>query len=1171
MLTIGLVTRRRITAATRVRRDARQPVRRDRSKRPTPRRHRRRRDHDDRRRCRHDHDGAARGHHDDHGGLIVHACSRPRRRVRHPPASAHARRAQADAAGGARADDRARGRRAGPLRRRPRRSCRSATGPTCSPTPTPTATVRRRPAALRGRARAARHGRGHPLRGAPCRHRRHVRRRQRRRHHRLRRALTGRVPSSSAAPRAPSTSRRSTIPRATAWCRPTTTGRVLGLHREAAARRGADQLDQRRHLRARAVGHRPHPRRAQGVGRARDVPGHGRRRHASTPMQDGCYWVDAGTLATYLDVQLDLLDGRRGGHRGRGRTPTADGASHRRGRSQRHRSRRRRSGPAPSSSAPPSLPGARIEPGAPRRGIDRRRPRALIGAGREARRTSPSSGTIVSGPRRRHARRRSRVPEASRHDRAGHRRCRLHRVDARRSLVAAGHEVHVVDDFTQRDRRANLEAAHAAPATGSSVHDIDIRDPPVAELIAGLRTRGRLPPRGADRRPRVGGRSRTRRRRSTSSARCTCSKGPARAAPARSCSRRAAARSTASRTRRCCRSTSRYPQHPVSPYGVAKKVVSDYLLRVPAAPRARLHVTRARQRLRPAAGPARRSRRGRDLRRVAARPEAVPHLRLRASRRATSCTSTTSPTRSSGGRSRHAPRRWWSTSARASRRRCSSSTRPWPRRPASTARRCTSPPAPASSRAPRSPPAEPSRRSAGSPGPTSPPEPSPPSTGSAPAGRKPERQRKRSSCGARTSLVAHAAASQPRGVHAPHDGGTDARGLAHDELGRAGDLVDDRDDGDLELVAVGVGGAPKVEDRADARTAEGDVGETATPRPAERVGHDDRDVDAGARPDAVAQAAGRSIGVVGKEHDPAVLDVRPVDAGVGADEAVLRLADDELAAPAQHSHRLALDERLVAERIAMRRRLRACPRLWQRPLTRRRPRRRRAARDMRSASMPARSSPGCTTGMPSMPNSSRRLIRNLRSGRPRRRERATAARSGDFMIVSVTTHRSPRASTGVRVLGVDLVDDEHRREIDGRGERRRRTLDSCPSSTSMRSAGPFNAAPPTIGDTATVWARRAAIASRTPGTASTGAIETSGFDGAITTVAASVMASRTPGPGVASSAPTKRTACTGTPWRCLTKYSWKLISSPVVGEGHARLDAIVGDRQDAELEAPRRG
>ena len=52
--------------------------------------------------------------------------------------------------------------------------------------------------------------------------------------------------------------------------------------------------------------------------------------------------------------------------------------------------------------------------------------------------------------------------------------------------------------------------------------------------------------------------------------------GARQAAPARSCSRRAAGRSTASRTRPSSRSTSRSPQRPLSPYGVAKKV-GDYL------------------------------------------------------------------------------------------------------------------------------------------------------------------------------------------------------------------------------------------------------------------------------------------------------------------------------------------------------------------------------------------------------------------------------------------------------------------------------------------------------------------------------------------------------------------------------------------------------------------
>ena len=53
----------------------------------------------------------------------------------------------------------------------------------------------------------------------------------------------------------------------------------------------------------------------------------------------------------------------------------------------------------------------------------------------------------------------------------------------------------------------------------------------------------------------------------------------------------------------------------------------------------------------------------------------------------------------------------------------------------------------------------------------------------------------------------------------------------------------------------------------------------------------------------------------GQEGGVAPLDVREVDAGVGADEAVGRLADDEVAAAAQDAHRLLLDERLVGERV----------------------------------------------------------------------------------------------------------------------------------------------------------------------------------------------------------------------------------------------------------------
>ena len=57
-------------------------------------------------------------------------------------------------------------------------------------------------------------------------------------------------------------------------------------------------------------------------------------------------------------------------------------------------------------------------------------------------------------------------------------------------------------------------------------------------------------------------------------------------------------------------------------------------------------------------------------------------------------------------------------------------------------------------------------------------------------------------------------------------------------------------------------------------------------------------------------------------------------------------------------------------------------------------------------------------------------------------------------------------------------------------------------------------------------------------------MDTTGFDGAITTTSASAMASRTPGAGTASPAPAKRTPEMATSWLRRTKYSWKPISGP---------------------------
>ena len=116
------------------------------------------------------------------------------------------------------------------------------------------------------------------------------------------------------------------------------------------------------------------------------------------------------------------------------------------------------------------------------------------------------------------------------------------------------------------------------------------------------------------------------------------------------------------------------------------------------------------------------------------------------------------------------------------------------------------------------------------------------------------------------------------------------------------------------IAAERVGRLAQVDDRRDPAHADRDVGEAAPPRPSERVGDDDRDVDAGAGAERVADVLGGAVGVDREQRGLAGVDVRQVDAGVRAHEAVPRLADDEVAAPAHDAHRLGLDEPVPAPR-----------------------------------------------------------------------------------------------------------------------------------------------------------------------------------------------------------------------------------------------------------------
>ena len=111
--------------------------------------------------------------------------------------------------------------------------------------------------------------------------------------------------------------------------------------------------------------------------------------------------------------------------------------------------------------------------------------------------------------------------------------------------------------------------------------------------------------------------------------------------------------------------------------------------------------------------------------------------------------------------------------------------------------------------------------------------------------------------------------------------------------------------------------APVVE-RGEAGAADRDLGLAQPPGAAEAVGDRRPRPDARRRADLGADAAGRGVGVLGQQADRVRLgQVGAVDAGVGADEAVVGLDDQDAALGAQHLAALLEDQldqgRLLAE------------------------------------------------------------------------------------------------------------------------------------------------------------------------------------------------------------------------------------------------------------------
>ena len=156
--------------------------------------------------------------------------------------------------------------------------------------------------------------------------------------------------------------------------------------------------------------------------------------------------------------------------------------------------------------------------------------------------------------------------------------------------------------------------------------------------------------------------------------------------------------------------------------------------------------------------------------------------------------------------------------------------------------------------------------------------------------------------------------SRPRTIAA----GTPAR-LVADEVRRRRRLVGDRDLGRLERAAAGVGAAAPVVERGDAGAADRDLGLAEPPGAAEAVGDDDAYPPRRCGLDLGPDPPGGCIGVLGQQRDRARLgQVRAVDPGVGADEAMVGLDDQDAALGTQDAPALGEDQldqrRVLAER-----------------------------------------------------------------------------------------------------------------------------------------------------------------------------------------------------------------------------------------------------------------
>ena len=371
----------------------------------------------------------------------------------------------------------------------------------------------------------------------------------------------------------------------------------------------------------------------------------------------------------------------------------------------------------------------------------------------------------------------------------------------------------------------------------------------------------------------------------------------------------------------------------------------------------------------------------------------------------------------------------------------------------------------------------------------------------------------------------------------PHDRDGSAAELAGDQLGERGQLVGDGRRGHRELVAVGVGPAGEVVEGLEPGRPDGEVGLAGAPGPAGRVGDDHGHVAAGlvVHPLRAGRAPTRPGPRAAARRARGVRWTRPRRR---------RPSPGRGGSPRSRSGPRRATTRTVSSRIAVVALTRADPALGLADHLAG------DQHDVAVAQVQARDQrrrgrcPRSTSPMPSTGQASRRRHRS----RHRTRSSAAATMSAVASWSVIQQRYGAAADAGGLIRSTERLvgacpPASRRGRRPCRGRRSARPpRPPRPRRRSPRAAvGPCRGRGPApmIPETPTTGAAVATSASRMPGTPRIVPTETTGLDGGTSTTSASVIASSTPGPGLASSMPIGTTAWAGTAawWRI--QYSWK--------------------------------